>query len=73
MKNVESKAATSTKEVPEVIYNYDTSNMFELNFFLKSLLINFRDQSSENTRLICVITNLKKMNNHSLCLKFKGM
>ena len=53
-------ATPITEKVPQNDYSFDTDNLSELKYFLKSLHISFKSQSLENTRLINEITELKR-------------
>ena len=55
-------AAPITEKVPLNCYGFDIDNMSELKSFLKSLHMNFKNQSLENARLINELNDLKKKN-----------
>ena len=55
-------ASLITEKVPQNVYIFNTDNLSDLKYFLKSLHTNFKSQSLENFRLINELTNLKKRN-----------
>ena len=63
MANVEAEVSSS-KKVPNVVYNFDTNNMLELKSFLKNLHMSFKNQILENDRLKLSNEELTKRNEH---------
>lgn len=54
----------SSSKVYNPICDFDTDNISELKSFLKSLHISFRTQTTENTRILSEMSDLKKKNDH---------
>ena len=56
------EASPTAEKVPQNAYSFDTDNLSELKYFLKSLHISFESQSIENSRLINEMIELKRRN-----------
>ncbi|KAL8119287.1 hypothetical protein AgCh_016714 [Apium graveolens] len=64
MENADDEAENSKLKVPQTILAFNTNDIYELQLFLKTLHVSYRDQTLENNRIKSENSELKKRNDH---------